>query len=66
MKAISDKDFEKAVFLREREIEVKEEIERLKQERDNSGDETMEVTKKDIEEIDSLVDRHPGHLDRSG
>ena len=29
-KAISDKDFEKAVFLREREIELKEEIERAK------------------------------------
>ena len=29
-KAISDKDFEKAVFLREREIELKEEIERFK------------------------------------
>ena len=29
-KAISDKDFEKAVFLREREIELKEEIEDLR------------------------------------
>jgi len=50
-KAISDKDFEKAVFLREREIELKEEVERFKQERENIGEETMEVTKKDIEEI---------------
>src|SRR5437867_7296459 len=50
-KAISDKDFEKAVFLREREIELKEEIERFKAERDTVGDEMMEVTKKDIEEI---------------
>jgi ATP-dependent Clp protease ATP-binding subunit ClpC len=50
-KAISDKDFEKAVFLREREIELKEEVERFKQERENIGDELMEVTKKDIEEI---------------
>ena len=50
-KAISDKDFEKAVFLREREIELKEEIERFKQERENIGDELMEVTKKDVEEI---------------
>ncbi len=50
-KAISDKDFEKAVFLREREIELKEEIERFKAERETVGDETMEVTKKDIEEI---------------
>ncbi len=50
-KAISDKDFEKAVFLREREIELKEEIERFKAERESAGDETMEVTKKDVEEI---------------
>jgi len=50
-KAISDKDFEKAVFLREREIELKEEIERFKAEREMVGDEMMEVTQKDIEEI---------------
>jgi ATP-dependent Clp protease ATP-binding subunit ClpC len=50
-KAISDKDFEKAVFLREREIELKDEIERIKQERESVGEEQMEVTKKDIEEI---------------
>src|SRR6185369_12987239 len=50
-KAISDKDFEKAVFLREREIELKEEIERIKAEREGEGEETMEVTKKDVEEI---------------
>ena len=50
-KAISDKDFEKAVFLREREIELKEEIERFKAERESVGDEMMEVTKKDVEEI---------------
>ena len=50
-KAISDKDFEKAVFLREREIELKEEVERFKQERETTGEEMMEVTKKDVEEI---------------
>ncbi|HVS31785.1 MAG TPA: ATP-dependent Clp protease ATP-binding subunit [Thermoanaerobaculia bacterium] len=50
-KAISDKDFEKAVFLREREIELKDEIERFKSERETVGDEMMEVTKKDVEEI---------------
>jgi ATP-dependent Clp protease ATP-binding subunit ClpC len=50
-KAISDKDFEKAVFLREREIELKEEIERFKHEREMIGDETMEVTQRDVEEI---------------
>ena len=44
-KAISDKDCEKAVFLREREIELKEEVERFKQERENIGEELMEVTK---------------------
>ncbi|MFN2442416.1 MAG: ATP-dependent Clp protease ATP-binding subunit [Thermoanaerobaculia bacterium] len=50
-KAISDKDFEKAVYLREREIELKDEIERLKQEREDNGEETIEVTARDIEEI---------------
>jgi ATP-dependent Clp protease ATP-binding subunit ClpC len=50
-KAISDKDFEKAVFLREREIELKDEIERFKAEREMVGDEMMEVTQKDVEEI---------------
>ncbi len=50
-KAISDKDFEKAVFLREREIELKEEVERFKQEREDTGEELMEVSKKDVEEI---------------
>jgi ATP-dependent Clp protease ATP-binding subunit ClpC len=50
-KAISDKDFEKAVFLREREIELKDEIEQLKQERDEVGEETIEVTQRDVEEI---------------
>jgi len=50
-KAISDKDFEKAVFLREREIELKEEIERFKQEREMIDDEMMEVTQRDVEEI---------------
>ncbi|MHB0968282.1 MAG: ATP-dependent Clp protease ATP-binding subunit [Thermoanaerobaculia bacterium] len=50
-KAISDKDFEKAVFLREREIELKDEVEQFKQERENVGDELMEVTQRDVEEI---------------
>jgi ATP-dependent Clp protease ATP-binding subunit ClpC len=50
-KAISDKDFEKAVFLREREIELKAEIDHYKQERESVGEELMEVTKKDVEEI---------------
>jgi ATP-dependent Clp protease ATP-binding subunit ClpC len=50
-KAISDKDFEKAVFLREREIELKDEVEQFKHERENIGDELMEVTQRDVEEI---------------
>ena len=39
-KAISDKDFEKAVFLREREIELKEEIERTKSARRSASEAT--------------------------
>ncbi len=50
-KAISDKDFEKAVFLREREIELKEEIERAKAQSAEKSDATQEVTRRDIEEI---------------
>ncbi|MEX0878582.1 MAG: ATP-dependent Clp protease ATP-binding subunit [Thermoanaerobaculia bacterium] len=50
-KAISDKDFEKAVFLREREIELKEEIERAKTQSAERSDATQEVTRRDIEEI---------------
>src|SRR5512146_2030890 len=50
-KAISDKDFEKAVFLREREIELKEEIERTKAQTAERSDTTQEVTRRDIEEI---------------
>ena len=50
-KAISDKDFEKAVFLREREIELKEEIERTKAQTAERTEATQEVTRRDIEEI---------------
>ncbi len=50
-KAISDKDFEKAVFLREREIELKEEIERTKTQTAEKSETTQEVTRRDIEEI---------------
>jgi ATP-dependent Clp protease ATP-binding subunit ClpC len=50
-KAISDKDFEKAVFLREREIELKEEIERTKTQTGERPDALQEVTRRDIEEI---------------
>ncbi len=49
-KAISEKDFERAVFLREREIEIKEEIERTKA---IANDEAhpVDVTRSDVEEI---------------
>ncbi|MCG3193235.1 MAG: ATP-dependent Clp protease ATP-binding subunit ClpC [Thermoanaerobaculia bacterium] len=49
-KAISEKDFERAVFLREREIEIKDDIERIKSQ---AHDETSyaEVSRRDIEEI---------------
>ncbi len=49
-KAISEKDFERAVFLREREIEIKEEIERTKT---ASQDESaaVDVTRLDVEEV---------------
>jgi len=49
-KAISDKDFERAVSLREREVEIKEEIERT---RNAQLDESsfVEVVRGDIEEI---------------
>jgi ATP-dependent Clp protease ATP-binding subunit ClpC len=50
-KAISDKDFEKAVFLREREIELKEEIERVKASSSERPEASQEVTRRDIEEI---------------
>jgi ATP-dependent Clp protease ATP-binding subunit ClpC len=50
-KAISDKDFEKAVFLREREIELKEEIERVKAASSEKTESSQEVTRQDIEEI---------------
>lgn len=50
-KAISDKDFEKAVFLREREIELKEEIERARAAAAEKPEASQEVTRQDIEEI---------------
>ncbi len=47
--AISDKDFEKAVYLREREIELREDLERVNVATDESG--ILEVTRHDIEEV---------------
>ncbi len=47
--AISDKEFERAVYLREKEIELREDLEGLKGQTDE--DATLEVTKRDIEEV---------------
>ena len=49
-KAISEKDFERAVFLREREIEIKEEIEHTKTSALDDGL-PVDVTRADVEEI---------------
>ncbi len=47
--AISDKDFERAVYLREREIELREDLERMTVTADETG--VLEVTRHDIEEV---------------
>jgi ATP-dependent Clp protease ATP-binding subunit ClpC len=47
--AISDKDFERAVYLREREIELREDLERMSITADESG--VLEVTRHDVEEV---------------
>jgi ATP-dependent Clp protease ATP-binding subunit ClpC len=47
--AISDKDFERAVFLREREIELREDMERMRG--DAEDERVLEVTRHDIEEV---------------
>ena len=47
--AISDKDFESAVYLREREIELREDLERMTATTSDESD--LEVTARDIEEV---------------
>jgi ATP-dependent Clp protease ATP-binding subunit ClpC len=48
--AISDKEFESAVFLREREIELREDLERMGE--SAAGEESdLEVTARDVEEV---------------
>ncbi len=47
--AISDKDFERAVYLRGREIELREDLDRIKVHADE--DASLEVTALDIEEV---------------
>ena len=47
--AISDKDFERAVYLREREIELREDLERVRGAGDD--DQAVEVSREDIEQV---------------
>jgi len=47
--AISTKEFERAVFLREREIELREDLERMKDSSDEG--EALEVTEEDIQAV---------------
>ncbi len=47
--AISDKDFERAVYLREREIELREDLERMSIGFDEDG--ALDVTPRDVEEV---------------
>jgi ATP-dependent Clp protease ATP-binding subunit ClpC len=47
--AISDKEFERAVYLREKEIDLREDLERLRTHTDE--DSVLQVTKRDIEEV---------------
>ena len=47
--AISEKDFERAVYLREREIELREDLERISAVADDGG--LLEVTARDVEEV---------------
>ena len=63
-KAISDKDFEKAVFLREREIELKEEIERAKVQSAERTDATPRGHAARHRGDHLVLDRHPGHVPR--
>ena len=65
-KAISDKDFEKAVFLREREIELKEEIERTKAQSAETSDATPGRHAPRHRGDHLVLDGHPGHLARDG
>ncbi|MEM9291777.1 MAG: ATP-dependent Clp protease ATP-binding subunit [Acidobacteriota bacterium] len=47
--AISEKDFERAVYLREREIELREDLERMSLLTEDDG--VLEVTHRDVEEV---------------
>ncbi len=47
--AISDKDFERAVYLREREIDLREDLERMSLSSDEER--VLEVTERDIEDV---------------
>ncbi len=56
--AISDKDFERAVYLREREIELREDLERMSVATDETG--ILEVTAARHRGGHLLLDGHPG------
>ncbi len=47
--AISDKDFERAVYLREREIDLREDLEKMSL--SNDEERVLEVTERDIEDV---------------
>ena len=47
--AISDKDFERAVYLREREIDLREDLEKMSATK--AEERVLEVTERDIEEV---------------
>ena len=47
--AISEKDFERAVYLREREVELREDLERMSAAADEDG--VLEVSVRDVEEV---------------
>jgi len=47
--AISDKDFERAVYLREREIDLREDLEKISVTAEDDG--PLEVTARDVEEV---------------
>jgi ATP-dependent Clp protease ATP-binding subunit ClpC len=59
-KAISDKDFERAVYLREREIELREDLERFEQEREDRRRRARGHPARH-RGGHRLLDRHPGH-----
>ncbi len=62
--AISDKDFERAVYLREREIELREDLEGVRSHADEET--TIDVTQRDVEEVISAWTGIPAASLQSG